>query len=124
MRVRSAGRFYEFHGERIVSRAGQPIKAQAGMEIGAESSGEAAARQVREGMDVYTPGKQDAYKLAAKLHAFRPVEHGAENEFYYSHFHPGGIPHQYDPARSGRLRAMVGPGHVFFGDRGQGLRLK
>ena len=124
MPVLTAGRFYEFHGERIVSRAGQPIKTQAGFEIGSEISAETAARQVREGMDVYTLGKQDAYKLAAQLHAFRPVEHGAENEFYYSHFHPGGIAHEYDAARPGRLRAKVGPGHVFFGDRGQGSRLR
>ncbi len=124
MPVFTPGRFYEFHGERIVSRAGQPVRAQVGLEIGPEISRESAAGQVRDGMDVYTPGKQDAYKLAAHLHAFRPVEHGAHNEFYYPHFHPGGLPHEYDRTRPGRLRTKVGPGHVFFGDRVQGLPLK
>ncbi|MGB8475315.1 MAG: hypothetical protein WCE61_14625 [Candidatus Acidiferrum sp.] len=111
------GRFYEFHVERVISRAGQPITTIVGAEIGPEIKKEAAHRQVREGMDVYTLNKEDAYKLATNVQPGRPLEHAPHNWAYYPHFHPGGVAHEYDPARPGRLRANLGPGHVFFGDR-------
>lgn len=113
------GRFYEFHAERITSRPGQPITSVLGSEIGPEVSRENAARQVREGMDVYTLNKQDAYRLAANLHSRAPRGDPAENEAYYPHYHPGNLPHKYDATRPGRKRCTIGPGHVFFGTRGQ-----
>jgi len=113
------GRFYEFHAERVISRPGQPIAAIVGAEIGPEIPAETAFRQVRDGMDVYTVGKEDAYRLAARIHSARPVEHLPHDMAFYPHFHPGSVPHEYDPGRPGRLRAIVGPGHVFFGERGQ-----
>jgi hypothetical protein len=111
------GRFYEFHVERIISRPGQPIAAVVGAEIGPEIPRESALRQVRDGMDVYTLVKEDAYRLATGIHAARPLEHAPHNLAFYPHFHPGGVPHEYDPARPGRLRTTAGPGHVFFGAR-------
>jgi hypothetical protein len=116
------GRFYEFHVERVISRPGQPIAAVVGAEIGPEIPTETAFKQVRDGMDVYTLNREDAYRLAARLHAARPLEHPPHDLAYYSHFHPGGVPHEYDPGRPGRLRTNAGPGHVFFGNRGQGLQ--
>lgn len=111
------GRFYEFHVERVTSRPGQPITTVVGAEIGPEIPKEKAVRQVRQGMDVYTLNKEDAYKLATSVEAPRPLEHNPHNLAFYPHFHPGGVAHEYDPTRPGRLRANVGPGHVFFGNR-------
>ena len=111
------GRFYEFHVQRVISRPGQPITAIVGAEIGPEIAAEVAFRQVRDGMDVYTLSRDDAYRLAVRVHGARPLEHLPHDLAFYSHFHPGGVPHDYDPARPGRLRANVGPGHIFFGDR-------
>ena len=113
------GRFYEFHVERVTSRHGQPITTIVGAEVGPEIPPEVAFRQVRHGMDVYTLNREDAYKLAARVHALRPLEHSPHDQAFYPHFHPGGISHQYDAMRPGRLRAIAGPGHVFFGQRGQ-----
>ncbi|MGA2099258.1 MAG: hypothetical protein ABSH39_23480 [Candidatus Acidiferrum sp.] len=111
------GRFYEFHVERVISRPGQPITTAVGAEIGPEIPKEVALRQVREGMDVYTLNREDAYKLSTSINAARPLEHAAHNQAFYAHYHPGGVAHEYDPARPGRLRANMGPGHVFYGDR-------
>jgi hypothetical protein len=115
------GRFYEFHVERVISRAGQPIQTMIGIEVGPEISRELAFKQVREGMDVYTLGKNDAYQLELNVLSGRPVEHNPSKPAYFPHYHPGGATHKYDRSRPGRLRATVGPGHVFFGERGQGI---
>ncbi len=116
------GWFYEFHRERVISRAGQPIVSVVGVEIGPIISREEAFRQVRGGKDVYTAGKEDAYKLAAQAYPSRPVEEPPHGQFYYSHFHPGGEHPELDPGRPGRPRAVAGPGHVFFGERGQNFQ--
>jgi hypothetical protein len=114
------GRYYEFHKERIVSRPGAPVFARPGLEIGPEISQEEALRRVNKGLDVYTLGKEDAYKLAMQVAPQRPVlesphrptrpTQSGRDDVYYPHYHPGGL-HPGDG----------GPGHVFFGDRGQGL---
>jgi len=79
------GRFYEFHTERVISRAGQPIQTIVGAEIGPEIPNEVALRQVREGMDVYTPGKDDAYRLAMSVLSGRPVQHMPGNPAHFPH---------------------------------------
>jgi hypothetical protein len=113
------GFFYEFHRQRVISRPGQPIVAMLGVEIGRQVSREEALRQVRSGKDVYTLNKEDAYRLASQLYAGRPAEDDAHGQFYYPHFHPGGEHPELDPSRPGRPKAMAGPGHVFFGERGR-----
>lgn len=113
------GQFYEFHTERVVSRAGQPIVTIPGAEIGPQISREDATQQVRNGKDVYTTNRSDAYRLASDVYHGRPVEDDPHGEFYYRHFHPAGVHPQLDHDRPGRPRAQAGPGHVFFGERGQ-----
>ena len=113
------GMFYEFHAERVISRPGQPIATVIGVEIGPQISREDAARQVRGGKDVYTLNNEDAYKLASQLYAGRPLEDNPHDQFYYCHFHPGGEHPELDHNRPGRRRAVAGPGHVFFGLRGE-----
>src|SRR5712692_10047029 len=115
------GQLYEFHAGRVISRPGQPIVTVVGVEIGPEISREEAFRQLRGGKDVYTLSKEDAYRLATPVYYARPVEDTPHDQFYYSHFHPGGVHPQFDHDRPGRPRAVAGPGHVFFGERGQGF---
>lgn len=112
------GHFYEFHRRRVTSRPGQPILYGHGIEIGPSISGIEAFRQARQGYDVYTPAKSDAYTLAQSLHAGTPVEHEAQLPLYYSHYHAGGPHLEIDDAREGRHKSIGGPGHVFFGHRG------
>jgi hypothetical protein len=116
------GNFYEFHSELVTSRAGQPIVTTVGAEIGPEIAREWALRQVRNGQDVYTLMKEDAYRLASAVFSGRPQEDSAHDEFYYRHFHPGGQHPTLDHDRPGRRRAVAGPGHVFFGERGDGYQ--
>ncbi len=113
------GLYYEFHTERVISRAGQPITTIVGAEIGPQIAREEAVRQVRAGKDVYTLNREDAYRLASQLYAGRPVEEPPHGRFYYSHFHPGGEHPELDRDRPGRPKAVAGPGHVFFGERGE-----
>jgi hypothetical protein len=112
--------FYEFHKERIVSRPGQPIVAVPGAEIGPQISRENAVRRLRVGKDVYTKSKEDAYKLANSVldgniapegphDPPQPSPTGRE-DVYYRHYHPGNL----HPDEGG-------PGHVFFGSRGEGF---
>ena len=115
------GHFYEFHRERVISRPGQPLSMRSGVEIGPEISGEEALRQIRSAKDVYTPGKQEAYRLALTASGQTPLEespHRPSNrsptgrqDVYFRHFHPGGV-HPTDNR---------GIGHVFFGKRGERL---
>ena len=113
-----AGRFYEFHRHRVISRPGQPISRKDGIEVGPPISREEALRQVQGGRDVYTPRKQDAYRLARDAHGRTPVEEihkprtpspTGRVDVYFRHFHPGGIHH------------ADGGGGVYFGARGERL---
>jgi len=112
-----AGKFYEFHRDRIVSRPGAETFLP-GVEIGPEIPREDALRRVRAGSrtagrDVYTLFREDAQRLARdayhgdpleEIHeAKQPTRSGRTNVFF-AHFHPAGL-HQADG----------GPGHVFFG---------
>jgi hypothetical protein len=115
------GVFYEFHKERIVSAPGAPLATREGMEIGPPISWEAAMRRVASGKDVYTLNKQDAYRLASHVAHGRPIQEfphtppipspSGREDVYYRHYHPGGL-HPNEPG---------GPGHVFFGGRGEGF---
>jgi len=113
-----AGLYYEFHAQRVISRAGQPIETRERIEIGPLISREEARRQVLAGKDVYTPAKRDAYNLVRRLYRTTPVEDPPHEEYYFPHFHPGGVHPKLDHDRPGRRRAISGPGHVFFGFRG------
>lgn len=116
----AAGSFYEFHRERVVSRAGQPLATQPGIEIGPLISRESALRRVRNGGDVYTPNKWDAYRLAKavsrriepdEIHTPRPdaPSPSGRQDVYFRHYHPGGLHHS------------DGGGGVYFGGRGEGV---
>ena len=117
------GHFYEFHRTRVVSRPGAELRTQQGIEIGPEIPNEKQAlRQAGLGMDVYTPWKFDAYRLATKLYAKAPENEGAHEDVYYPHYHPGGKHAKSYEEREGRPRAENAPGHIFFGTRGQGSK--
>jgi hypothetical protein len=112
------GCFYEFHRERVVSRPGQPLSTKDGIEVGPYIAREEALRQLRAGRDVYTPRRQDAYRLARAAHGRMPVDEihkpGVPSptgrvDVYFQHFHPGGIHH------------AEGGGGVYYGGRGEGL---
>jgi hypothetical protein len=115
------GVYYEFHGERIVSRPGSPLVTRSGIEIGPVISWEGAVKRLAAGQDIYTLGKEDAYRLASHAAHGRPVEEfphtpagptpSGRRDVYYRHYHPGGR-HPHEPK---------GPGHVFFGGRGDGF---
>ena len=115
------GIYYEFHKERIVSRPGAPLVVREGMEIGPPISWEDAMKRLAAGKDVYTPNKQDAYRLASHVAHGRAMEEfphtprrptpSGREDVYYRHYHPGGL-HPGEPGA---------PGHVFFGDRGEGF---
>ncbi len=115
------GIFYEFHKERVISRPGAPLSTRAGLEIGPEISREMALVRVRFGKDVYTLVREDAYKLAVQvglgrpppdeLHEPRKPTQSKREDVFYRHFHPGGL-HPSEPG---------GPGHVFYGERGEGF---
>ena len=117
------GRYYEFHAERVISPPGQPIATLVGIEIGPQIAQEAALRQLRAGQDMYTLSREDAYRLACSAQHGTPVEDAPHDQFFYSHFHPGGEHPELDRNRPGRRRAAAGPGHVLFGNRGQGHQL-
>jgi len=114
------GAFYEFHKERVISRAGQPLKTKAGIEIGPRISDEKALRLVRTGNYVYTVGREDAYRLATQAASGKPVEETphepdepspkGRKDVYFRHYHPGGDHESY--------------GHIFFGDRGEEYKPK
>jgi len=78
------GRFYEFHRSRVISRPGEPLVTRGDIEIGPEISREYALKRVLAGKDVYTPAKQDAYRLATQAQNDRPPlqeVHGSQNSF-------------------------------------------
>ena len=116
-----AGMFYEFHRARVVSRAGQPLLTKNDVEVGPQITREDAVHQVRNGKDVYTPRRSDAERLAISVYGPDPgPEYDPPREsFHFQHFHPGGEHPEFHPNREGRPRAIRGPGHVFFGYRGE-----
>jgi hypothetical protein len=108
------GLFYQFRRDRVVSRAGQPVQTRPAMEVGLVMSREEAFREVRSGRDVYTPAREDAYRLALRLapatpameiHQPRIASPTGRWDVYFPHFHPGGDHERF--------------GHIFFGERGQ-----
>jgi hypothetical protein len=111
--------FYEFHRYRVVSRAGQPIMVKENVEIGPIVSKEAAVRQVRNGKDIYTARKSDAKDLAAGIYVTDPACETPHKPAHFQHFHPGGEHPAFPRGQEGRPRAAEGPGHVFFGSRGE-----
>ncbi len=113
------GLFYEFHSYRVVSRAGQPVLLKQNVEIGPIIGREEAVRQARNGKDIYTARKTDAEKLAAQLYHAEPVYEPPHGPAYFQHFHPGGEHPVYPRIQTGRPHAEEGPGHIFFGSRGE-----
>jgi len=90
-----------------------------GIEVGHMIPREHALREVRAGRDVYTPMKQDAYRVARDAYGSEPEEPEINSprtasptgrlDVYFQHFHPAGIHHR------------EGGGAVYFGGRGEGL---
>jgi hypothetical protein len=111
--------FYEFHSYRVVSRAGQPILVKENVELGPIISREDAVRQAKSGKDIYTFLRRDAEKLAVQLYHADPSYDPPHQPSYFQHFHPGDEHPDIPRDRQGRPRAEVGPGHVFFGSRGE-----
>ena len=109
------GNFYEFEFGRVVSRPGQPLAIRQDIEIGREIPRELAFTRVRNGGNVYTVGKEDAFRLAKSVTGVDPVEDDPHNpqgpsptgrmNVYFRHLHPGGDHEAY--------------GHIFFGERGE-----
>jgi hypothetical protein len=97
------GLFYEFDRARFQREVGDVIT-------------EVKARlRLRNGGDVYTLFKEDAYKLATSAYSGpRPVLEGGHEAGYFSHYHPGGVHPVYVP---GHPKARDTPGHIFFGAR-------
>jgi len=116
-----AGLFYEFHRFRVVSRAGQPILTKTNIEVGPIISREDALNQVRNGKDVYTFRKTDAEKLAVSVYGPEPLYEAPTQPSHFQHFHPGGEHPVFPENQEGRPRAIEGPGHIFFGSRGENL---
>jgi hypothetical protein len=113
------GLFYEFHIYRVISKAGQPIQIKENLEIGPIIGRDDALSQVKNGKDVYTARSSDAKKIAAKLYQGNPEWEPAHEPTFFPHFHPGNQ-HPLDHfASPGRPHARNGPGHVFFGSRGE-----
>jgi hypothetical protein len=94
------------------------------VEIGPIISEPDAAHQARNGMDVYTPRRRDALKLARSLFSNTPVEEPAHQPSFFPHFHPDASHPQFAFERGGRPRARTGVGHIFFGSRGENYTLK
>jgi len=114
-----AGLFYEFHRYRVVSRAGQPIQTKTNVEVGPKIGREDALHQVRNGKDVYTHRRSDAESLAESAYGADPKCDSPHGQAYFPHFHPGGEHPDFPPGQPGRPRAIAGPGHIFFGSRGE-----
>ncbi|HEY9127417.1 MAG TPA: hypothetical protein VIM62_09845 [Acidobacteriaceae bacterium] len=121
------GCFYEFHRSRAVSRPGAELHLREDVEIGVEISRKSAIRQVANGKDIYTPFRADAYKLAAAaFNGVAPEWDGSHQPEFFPHYHPGGV-HTGEgewerEATEGRPISDVGPGHVYWGQRGDMLK--
>lgn len=115
--------WYEFHRARVNSRPGQPITTTfPGTEISPRIFDVDARRQVTNGKDVYTFHKTAAERLAQSIYVTRPVCEMAHQMAHFPHFHPGGVHPVFPQGQPGRPRANDGPGHIFFGNRGEGFR--
>jgi hypothetical protein len=119
MEILQAGLFYEFHRFRVVSRAGQPIQTRTNVEIAPQINREQALQQIRNGKDVYTPRRRDAEKLAISAYGQDPLYEPPHQATFFQHFHPGGEHPEFPEGQQGRPRAEAGPGHIFFGSRGE-----
>ena len=115
-----AGLWYEFHRERIIPRQGQPPEIRTGVEIGPIIDGWKALSRVKNGKDVYTFNRTEAYQLALRVDPGKPVYEPPHEpadasptgrlDVYYPHFHPAGDHENY--------------GHIFYGSRGEGFVAK
>ena len=84
-------------------------------EVGAVIPEVKARLRVKNGGDVYTLFKEDAYGLAMSAYSGpRPVLEPGHAGGYFSHYHAGGVHPIYVP---GHPKARDTPGHVFFGKR-------
>ena len=70
---------------------------------------------------MYTPSKADAEKLAISIYGPESLYEGLTQPHHFQHFHSGGFHPELPPGQEGRSGAMNGPGHVFFGFRGENL---
>lgn len=98
-----AGCFYEFDR-----------KAQQ-REVGHEIHYSSAVARVRDGRDVYTLRRSDAFRLARACYPMLPAEEPPHSFGYFRHFHAGGLHQDQD-----RFAGRGGPGHIFFRFRGHG----
>ena len=83
-------------------------------EIGEVVSETKARMVLKNGGDVYTLFKEDAYRLAIAAWGAGATLDSGHGPGYFSHYHPGGVHPVYVP---GHPKAKDSPGHVFFGDR-------
>ena len=83
-------------------------------EVGDAISEIKARTVLKNGGDVYTLFKEDAYRLAIAAWGRRASLDSGHGPGYFSHYHPGGVHPVYIP---GHPKAKDSPGHVFFGDR-------
>jgi hypothetical protein len=83
-------------------------------EVGMPILEEKARLHVKNGGDVYTLFKEDAYRLAMTVFGARAILESEDKPGFFSHYHPGGVHPVYVP---GHPKARGTPGHVFFGDR-------
>jgi hypothetical protein len=83
-------------------------------EVVASVAEEKARLHLKNGGDIYTLYKEDAYRLAMAAYGIRATLDSGHESGYFSHYHPGGVHPVYVP---GHPKAKDTPGHVFFGDR-------
>jgi len=103
------GEYYEFS------------RSRPGMELGRTVARSQAIMLVRGGRDVYTPNKEDDYRLARSVYPTSPQECFTAQPTHFSHYHPGGIHPEYDKRDPlGFGKAREGFGHVFFNLRSGG----
>ena len=115
------GAFYDFYRSRPTNRPGTELTLSDHSEIGNQISEPAALRQVRNGKDVYTPFRADAYRLASSAYdGVAPKWDGAHQSNYFPHYHPGDEHTEKwkRTASEGRPISGDAPGHVYWGNRG------
>jgi len=116
------GSFYDFYRSKPTNRPGAPLTLTSHSEIGDKLSDRAALRQVRNGKDVYTPFRADAYRLACSAYeGVAPKWDGAHEKNYFPHYHPGDEHTEKwkRTAKEGRPISADAPGHVYWGHRGE-----
>ncbi len=100
-----AGEFHEFCRFRPDHELGERIEEKRAIE------------NLKQGKDVYTLRRADAFRLARAVFPVVPVEHLPTNAAHFRHFHAGDV-------RKADDEAGVKYGHAFFSTRGEGLRLR